>query len=130
MKENIAKALILAIEFVVAVVFVVLTSRREGSITTDDVAYWLNMGAFWSVCAFLVSLALILIPRQFLWIDAIVVVIMLALSVWGQIPDSGPNFGKGFAWTLAPGILIGSAITLIYKVGSLVLSRSPRRNTA
>lgn len=130
MKENIAKALILAIEFVVAVVFVVLTSRREGSITTDDVAYWLNMGAFWSVIAFLGSLALILIPRRFLWIDAFVVVITLVLTVWGQTPDPGPNFGKGLMWLLAPGVLIGSAVTLIYKVTSLALSRSPRRNTA
>jgi hypothetical protein len=123
MKKETIPTAILGIEFIVAVVFVVLSSRNEASITTDDVAYALRIGAFWAVIAFLSSLALFITPRRLLWVDAVVVAIAFGMSVWGQLPDPGPNFGKGFAWTLVPGVLIGAAISLLYKGGALVASR-------
>lgn len=121
------RILIVVAEFVIAVTLIVLLNVRDGSVTTDDVARWLDRGATWSVYAFLVTLGLIFIRRRYLWIEAIIVVITVPVTVWALTPTLGPDFGRGFVLMLIPGIMIGSAVSLLYKTGSLALSWASKR---
>lgn len=121
------RILIVVAELVIAVTLIVLLNVRDGSVTTDDVARWLDRGATWSVYAFLVTLGLIFIRRRHLWIEAIIVVITVPVTVWALTPTPGPDFGRGFVLMLIPGIMIGSAVSLLYKIGSLALSWVSKR---
>ena len=123
------RILIVVAEFAIAVaLIVVLNTYDGGSITTDDTMRWLDRGATWSVYAFLVTLGLIFVRRRYLWIEVVIVAILLPVTVWALTPDPGPNIGKGFMVALVPGIMIGAAVSLLYKTGSLLLSSSPRSN--
>ena len=121
------RILIVVTELVIAVTLIVLLNVRDGSVTTDDVARWLDRGATWSVYAFLVTLGLIFIRRRYLWIEAIIVVITVPVTVWALTPTPGPDFGRGFVLMLIPGIMIGSGVSLLYKTGSLALSWVSKR---
>lgn len=121
------RILIVVTELVIAVALIVLLNIREASSATDDITSWLNRGATWSVYAFLFSLGLIFIRRRHLWIEAIIVVITVPVTMWALTPTPGPDFGRGFVVMLVPGILIGSAVSLLYKIGSLSLSWASKR---
>lgn len=121
--------MILTVEFVIALVFLSLAILRGGEFLHD--------GACWAGGAFIASLLLIYSPRRFLWVDGAVIVLALLLWWWSITPEPGPNIGKGFVlltipWVLtgAPGIAIGAAMSMLYKIGSLVLTRSKQRTTA
>lgn len=128
MKENMPRILVVVAELIIAITLIVLLNVRDGSVTTDDATRWLDRGATWSVYAFLFSLGLIFIRRRYLWIKAVIVAITVPLTVWALTPTPGPDFGRGFVVMLVPGILIGSAVSLLYKTISLALSRATRRS--
>lgn len=121
------RILIVVTGLVIAVALIVLLNIREASSATDDVTRWLNRGATWSVYAFLFSLGLIFIRRRYLWIEAVIVVITVPVTMWALTPTPGPDFSRGFVVMLVPGILIGSAVSLLYKIGSLSLSWASKR---
>lgn len=121
------RILIVVAELVIAVTLIVLLNVRGGSVTTDDVTRWLDRGATWSVYAFLVTLGLIFIRRRYLWIEAIIVVITVPVTMWALTPTPGPDIGRGFVLMLVPGIMIGSAVSFLYKIGSLTLSWADER---
>ncbi|MDN5682455.1 hypothetical protein [Corynebacterium glyciniphilum] len=121
------RILIVVAELVIAVTLIVLLNVRGGSVTTDDVTRWLDRGATWSVYAFLVTLGLIFIRRRYLWIEAIIVVITVPVTMWALTPTPSPDIGRGFVLMLVPGIMIGSAVSFLYKIGSLTLSWARKR---
>lgn len=123
-----ARPLILAIELVIAITLIALLNIRDLSGIDDTVTLWLDRGATWSVYALLVSLGLIFVRRRYLWIELIVIAAALPLAIIGLTPTQGPDFGVGMMANLFPGLAIGAAVSLLYKVTSLTMRwREERR---
>lgn len=122
-----ARPLILAIELIIAITLIVLLNIRDVSDIDDTVTLWLDRGATWSVYALLVSLGLIFVRRRYLWIEVIVIAVALPLAIIGLTPTQGPDFGAGLMAKLFPGLAIGAAVSLLYKVTSLTLGRREER---